>query len=156
MPVKLRMEARVTIKELDRRGVSRSAIARTLGVTEGAVRYHLARQAAGAVDGRARQQFRVAGWAEHIRYWVEQIGDGPLNLVQMHEWLAQEHGYDGSARSVQRYVRATFPRPKRRARRRVETPPGAQGQADWAVFSGILIAGGNGKLKWDCETPAWK
>ena len=73
MPVKLRMEARVTIKELDRRGVSRSAIARTLGVTEGAVRYHLARQAAGAVDGRARQQFRVAGWAEHIRYWTKPL-----------------------------------------------------------------------------------
>jgi len=141
MPVKLSTEARVTIKELDRRGVSRSAIARTLGVTEGAVRYHLARQAAGAVDGRSRQQFKVAGWAEHIRYWVEQIGDGPLNLVQMHEWLVREHGYDGSARSVQRYVRAEFPRPKRRARRRVETPPGAQGQADWAVFPRILIAG---------------
>ena len=141
MPAKLSTEARVTIKELDRRGVSRSAIARTLGVTEGAVRYHLGRQAAGAVDGRSLQQFKADGWAEHIRYWVEQIGDGSLNLVRMHEWLAQEHGYDGSARSVQRYVRAKFPRPKRRARRRVETPPGVQGQADWAVFPEILIAG---------------
>ncbi len=141
MPVKLSTEARVTIKELDRRGVSRSAIARTLGVTEGAVRYHLERQATGAVDGRSLQEFKAARWAEHINYWIEEIGDDPLNLVLMHEWLVQEKGYDGSARSVQRYVRAKFPRPKRRARRRVETPPGAQGQADWAVFPEILIAG---------------
>jgi len=54
MACKLNLEARMTVKELDRRGVSRSAIARTLQVTEGAVRYHLQQQAQGAVDGRAK------------------------------------------------------------------------------------------------------
>ena len=57
---KFGVEARVTIGELSRRGVSRCAIARTLGVTESAVRYHLFRQAAGAVDGRTRQTHRAA------------------------------------------------------------------------------------------------
>jgi hypothetical protein len=42
---------------------------------------------------------------------------------------------------VQRFVRARYPKPRLRVRRRVETPPGAQGQADWAEFLGIVIAG---------------
>ena len=53
MAGKLDLEARMTIKTLKERGTSASSIAQTLGVTEGAVRYHLRRQVAGAVDGRA-------------------------------------------------------------------------------------------------------
>lgn len=33
------------------------------------------------------------------------------------------------------------PSPPRRARRRVETPPGAQAQADWAEFPGVWVGG---------------
>jgi hypothetical protein len=43
---------------------------------------------------------------------------------------------------VQRYVRAAFPAPARRARRRVETSPGAQAQADWAEFGALPFADG--------------
>src|SRR5262245_54134790 len=57
-------------------------------------------------------------------------GQGPVNLATLHDWLIEEHGYAGSLRSVQRYYRAEFPRPERRARHRVETPPGAQAQVD--------------------------
>lgn len=59
----------------------------------------------------------------------------------MHDWLVCEHGYPGSLRSLQRYYRAHFPRPRIRARRRVETPPGAQAQADWGEFPRVLVAG---------------
>ena len=31
-----------------------------------------------------------------------------------------------------------------RARRRVETPPGAQAQADWATYPRVIVAGGRG------------
>jgi hypothetical protein len=44
-------------------------------------------------------------------------------------------------RSVQRYIKRQFAAPKRRARRHVETPPGAQAQADWAEFPEVMIAG---------------
>jgi IS30 family transposase len=37
-------------------------------------------------------------------------------------------------RSLQRYVRDRYAAPPCRARRRVETPPGAQAQADWAHY----------------------
>lgn len=42
---------------------------------------------------------------------------------------------------MQRYVRAHLPAPRLRARRRVETPPGAQSQLDWSTWPGIRIAG---------------
>lgn len=52
-----------------------------------------------------------------------------------------EHDYSGSLRSVQRFVRDAYPPPPRRARRRAETPPGAQAQADWAVIPRMIVGG---------------
>lgn len=143
MAPKLDLEARMTIKTLRERGSTALSIAGVLGVTEGAVRYHLRRQAAGARDGRARQVQVASRYDEAIVTWLEGRGpDAPVNLVALHAWLVEEHGYPGSARSVQRYFRARFPRPPRRARRRVETPPGAQGQVDWAEFRGVPFEDG--------------
>jgi len=138
---KLGLEARMTIQELAKRGVSGRAIARTLEVSEGTVRYHLHRMAEGATDGRAKQEFLAAGWHDRIADWLAQRQDGPLNLAALHGWLVTEAKYPGSLRSVQRYVAARFPKPRVRARRRVETPPGAQAQADWAEFRGVVVAG---------------
>jgi transposase len=132
----------MVIKVLKERGASASSIARTLSVTEGAVRYHLRRAAAGAVDGRAGKVHRAAPWHEAIRTWLAAQGNGPVNLAALHVWLSEEHGFKGSSRSVQRYVRVAFPRPARRARRRVETPPGAQAQADWAEFRSVPFVDG--------------
>jgi transposase len=142
MAGKLDQEARVAIKVLKERGTSASSIARTLGVTEGAVRYHLRRQAAQAVDGRSGKAHKAAGLHEAIATWLASRGDGRVNLADLHSWLVEEHGYLGSRRSVQRYVGAAFPRPAKRARRRVETPPGAQAQVDWAEFRGVPFVDG--------------
>lgn len=53
MACKLNLEARMTVKDLDRRGVSRSAIARTLQVTvsRDVIRYAV----------RGRQSLRTSG-----------------------------------------------------------------------------------------------
>ena len=40
---------------------------------------------------------------------------------------------------MQRYWSPTLPAPVIRARRRVETPPGAQAQVDWAEFPGMVL-----------------
>ena len=140
---KLGLEARMTIQELSRRGVSGRQIARTLEVTEGTVRYHRRRAAAGAVDGRSQQAFVASGWHDRIADWLAacEAAEEAVNLVVLHAWLTKEAGYPGSLRSLQRYVQARFPKPRLRARRRVETPPGAQAQADWAHFGGMLVAG---------------
>lgn len=142
MANKLDLEARMTIKALAERGQSNRAIARLLGVHENAVRYHRRRLASGATDGRARQAHLAADFDEAITVWLERLdGDGPLNLAALHDWLAAEHGFSGSLRSLQRYFRAHYPRPRIRARRRVETPPGAQAQADWGEFPKVMLAG---------------
>ena len=132
-------EARMTIKALSARGSTRSEIARLLGVTEGAVRYHAKRMASGVVDGRTRQRPKAEAVAAAIAHWRSQQRGGGVNLAALHGWLRREHGYDGSLRSVQRYWRRTFPAPAIRARRRVETPAGAQAQVDWAHFPAVIV-----------------
>lgn len=147
MTSKLDQEARMTIQTLSRRGQSNRAIARLLGVHENAVRYHLKRQAAGVPDGRARQRHCAADFDAAISVWLERLdADGPLNLAALHDWLVTEHGYPGSLRSLQRYFKAHYPQPKVRARRRIETPAGAQAQADWGEFPRVMLGGAERKL----------
>jgi len=140
--MKIDQEARMTIKHLAAKRLSNREIARLLGVAESSVRYHRNRLASGATDGRSEQRQLAEAWSEAIAHFIEAIGaDGPVNLAALHDYLVREHGYQGSLRSVQRYYRKHFPRPKRRARRRVETPPGAQAQVDWDEYSNLLVGG---------------
>jgi transposase len=125
--------------------MSNREIARLLEVSEGLVRYHRRRDREGATDGRARQAQAAAEVSDAIAEYVVALTRdgvvGPVNLADLHDWLVTEHAYAGSLRSVQRYYRRRYPKPKRRARRRVETPPGAQAQADWAEWPRIWIGG---------------
>jgi len=84
---RLDQEARMTIKTLSARGATSSEVARLLGVTEGAVRYHVARMSAAAGDGRTRQQQKAASRAEAIAHWREMQGNAPINLAALHDWL---------------------------------------------------------------------
>lgn len=121
--MKVDQEARVTMKVLSAKGHSGREIARMLGIDESTVRYHLQRIRTDAGDGRADQPQCADAVSEAIGIYLEHAGGGPLNVAALHDWLRAEHDYAGSLRSVQRYVRRHFPKPKRRARRRVETPP---------------------------------
>lgn len=136
---RLDVEGRTAMAVLLERGHSQSAVARLLGVSEGTVRYHRKRGTAGAVDGRSKQDLKAAAHAEAIAFWRDQQEDGRINLAALHDWLRREHGYDGSLKSVQRYWKRTFPAPAIRARRRIETPAGAQAQVDWAEFPGAVL-----------------
>lgn len=138
---RLKREEVMTIGVLADRGMSRRGIARQLGVAESSVRYQLLRRVERAVDGRSKQVFLAAPCADAIATWMARYGEDGLNLAELHAWLVAEHDYTGSARSVQRYVRAKFPAPRLRTRRRVETPPGAQSQIDWSTWPGIRVAG---------------
>jgi DNA replication protein DnaC/transposase len=136
---RLGIEGRTAMAALLERGHSQNAVARLLGVTEGTVRYHRKRRSAGAADGRSQQDLKAAAHAGAIAHWRDQQADGRVNLAALHDWLRREHGYDGSLKSVQRYWKRTFPAPAIRARRRVETPAGAQAQVDWAEFPGAVL-----------------
>jgi transposase len=142
MARRLKREEVMTIEVLHERGVAKRAIARQLGIDEKAVRYRLRRLAAGARDRRAEKAFAAEPWAEAIGHWRRQAEAGcGVNLQELYAWLVAEHGYTGSYKAIQRFVRARYPKPRLRVRRRLETPPGAQAQADWGTFSGLVIGG---------------
>jgi transposase len=144
MERRLRTEEVMAIEVLAERGVGKRAIARTLGVAESSVRYRLSRAASKAVDGRSRQPFAAAPWSEAIAVWMaehEAEGRG-RNLAALHGWLVAEHGFTPSLRSLQRFVDRHYPPPRLRARRRVETPPGAQGQVDWSTWPRVPLRSG--------------
>jgi predicted transcriptional regulator len=85
MAPKLSLEARMTIIELLRRGWSRMAIAESLGVTEGSVRYHERRRREGSSDGRVgRQQHRLAALAREVEAWLSaEAGRRELSLQKL-------------------------------------------------------------------------
>lgn len=138
---RLRKEEVMTISVLHERGCSNRSIARQLGIDEKAVRYRLAKRAGGGEDGRKNKPFRAAELACVIDAWMKSATDRGVNLQALHELLVSDYGYTGSYKSVQRYVRAHYPKPRIRTRRRVETPPGAQAQVDWGEFPCVRIRG---------------
>lgn len=146
MGSRLRREEIVTIEVLAAKGQNHCEIARTLAVTEGTVRYHLRRAAEGARDGRKERPYRAEAMAEVIRHWVAdhqaRQSKRPVNVQELWEHVVRCHGYRGSYRSVLRYMRAHYPRPKIRTYRRVETPPGAQTQTDWAEYPRVDVGEG--------------
>ncbi len=91
---RLGREGRTAVAVLLEQGHSQSAVARLLGVTEGAVRYHRKRRDARAIDGRSRQDFKASAFAEAIAHWRDQQSGGRVNLAGLHAWLRREHGGD--------------------------------------------------------------
>ena len=153
MAGQLTPEAIVALGVLKEKGQSNRQIARTLQVSEGTIRYHLSRQ--GQTDGRQNKPKKAEVVAQVIDLWLrDQQGrhdpDGPLtrpaNVKGLYEWLQSEHGYQGSYKSVLRFVRANYPRPRLRPFRRVETPPGAQAQVDWGELPDLDVGAGPQKL----------
>jgi transposase len=146
----LTREQIVTIQVLHQRGQPATQTARLLGVTEGTIRYHRRRARDGAADGR-RKPFQVEqhGLAEVVEQWwhaqAEALGDDrPPSIQLLHDYLREEYGYRGSYKSVRKFVRACFGRPRLRPFRRVETPPGAQTQSDWGEFRGVDLGDPDG------------
>lgn len=139
MPNKLTPEEVVTLKILKSKWQPSRKIAKTLGVTEGKVRYHLRRAAQGGRDGRKDRPFKAEQLAAVLEHFVadhenRHLGAGssrPINVRALYDFLSETYEYEGSYRSVLRFVRARFPRPRVRAFRRVETPAGAQAQVGW-------------------------
>lgn len=126
-------------KEMQERGTSVRQLARQLGVTEGALRYRLKKLDEGpSVDGRGRQSTALDDYTDAVEAIQEALEDGrltgesrPAQARQIYEMLVRDHAYPGSYQAVVRHLRRKHGKPKLRAFRRVETPPGVQAQHDW-------------------------
>ena len=118
MAPKLKPEEIVTLLVLKRKGQSNTRIAQALGVSEGTVRYHARR--ADLPDGRKGKPRKADALAQAIAHWISstqpagcaEAAQRPGNVHALHDWLRQEHGYQGSYKSVLRFVRAHYPRPR--------------------------------------------
>ncbi len=130
----------MTLKVLNAKGQANTQIAHTLGVTEGAIRYHLRKEPMS--NGNAKP-FKAEVYAEVIEHWMQSNRNGlrPPNVKDLYEHLVMEFAFDGSYKSVLRYVRSAYGKPPLRTYRRVETPPGAQTQIDWGEFRGVVVGG---------------
>jgi transposase len=60
--------------------------------------------------------------------------------------MIRERGYQGSLRSLRRYLTTARPRRKSAAVLRIETLPGEQGQVDWAHVGELVVPGGRRSL----------
>jgi len=124
---------------MNERGMSVRQLASQLGVTEGALRYRLKKLGEGpGEDGRARQPTALDGYEAAVHGIQVALEDGrltgegrPCQARMIYELLVRDHGYRGSYQAVVRHLRRKHGRPKVRALRRVETPPGVQAQHDW-------------------------
>ena len=140
----------MTIEVLQQRGQSQCQTARILGVSEGAVRYHLRRTRDGAADGRQKPaRIEQLGLVEAVDHWwqaqVNTLGQQrPPSVQLLHEFLGTEYGYDGSYKSVRKFVRARFGQPPIRPFRRVETPSRGQTQSDWGEFRQVDLGDPDG------------
>jgi transposase len=136
---KLGKEQVKVAKDMVGRRVSMRQLARQFGVTEGALRYRLRREAEGErPDGRQHKPSTVDGYEDAIGTVLHRLGDGrisggtrPAQVRVVYSQLVRDYGYPGSYRSVVRYLRRRYGVPPVRALRRVETPPGVQSQHDW-------------------------
>ena len=111
---KLGKDEIVTLQVLKGKGESNRAIARRLNVSEGAMRYHLMRQAAGAKDGRQKSCLIEELGLEQVvdHWWQLQCDmlpkDRSPNIQQLWYLLVEDHDYSGSYKSIRKYVRSKF------------------------------------------------
>lgn len=145
MSKRLSREEIVTMKVLIERNHTNAEIARLLGITEGAVRYRRKKIDDETPDGRQQKRTKLHGYEDVVRAWIRAHYGAelqePVNAVALFDFLRLEYGYQASYKSVLRYVRRNYPAKGGRPKRRVETPPGVQSQADWADLKGINIEG---------------
>ncbi len=130
--MKLSEEQVMVAKAMNDRGTSIRQLAKQLGVAESALRYRLKKREESRPDGRATQATALDEHEAAVVAIQERLGEGrPCQARQIYEALVRDYGYRGSYQAVVRHLRRRYGRPKIRALRRVETPPGVQAQHDW-------------------------
>jgi len=129
MARQLTPEEIVTLRVLKEKKQSNRQIAWTLQVSEGTVRYHLSRL--GKLDGRQNKPRKAEAVADAIDLWLRSqqapldaanLPVRPANVRGLFEWLQNEHHYQGSYKSVLRFIRAKYPKPRLRPFRRLGDP----------------------------------
>jgi transposase len=122
------------IRILSRRGLSIRAIARELGISRNTVRKYLRGEAIRPAEhrgpGRPRKLEPYEDW---IRRRVEAAAPIVLPATVLHREVTAM-GFDGTVRTVRRFMATLRPEPVIEPVVRFETAPGHQAQMDWGEY----------------------
>lgn len=122
------------IRILSRRGMSIRAIARELRVSRNTVRKYLRGEAVQPVEGRGPGRPRkLAPYEDWIKRRVEAATPIQLPATVLHREIAAM-GFEGTVRTVRRFVASLRPAPAIEPIVRFETAPGHQAQMDWGEY----------------------
>ena len=145
------VEERFMIKELYRKGVSISEIARQTNTDRKTIRAIIK----GPLVVTARPRRPKVQKLDPFRSYLEgRIGEGVLNGQKLYQELLAQ-GYTGKARQVRRFVQPFRAARQHQATVRFETAPGQQGQVDWGSFGLIEHQGRQHRLYGFVMTLGW-
>lgn len=120
-------------------GQSQRSIARTLGISRGAVARAIGSQQVARAEGEnsalpARRSRRslLDAFQETIQRWLDRYPD--ITAVRLMEEL-RGCGYEGGYTILRQHVQGLRGSPRAKLVERFETTPGAQAQMDWAVYT---------------------
>ena len=148
----LQVETRFMIKELYRKGISISEIARQTGRDRKTVRK--------AINGeliamrKPAQAARPRKLDAYTDYLQHRMSEGVYNARKLRREI-QEQGYTGGVTQVILYVQPFRPPRLERATMRFETEPGQQAQVDWGSFRYARPDGGEKSLYCFVMTLGW-
>jgi transposase len=139
------------IKELHRRGISISEIARLTGHDRKTVRRVVEQPLVPKPKERRR---RVRKIDPYVAYLEKRIKEGVLNANKLYQEVATQ-GYPGSCSQVRAFVQPFREVRESEATTRFETEPGEQAQVDWGYFGFIDHYGRRRRLYGFVMTLGW-
>lgn len=130
----LKKEAIVEIKILSRRGLSVRAIAKELGIARNTVRKYLRGEAVKKPRQRGPGRPRkLAPYEDWLRRRVESAMPYRIPATVLQREI-RAMGFDGTDRTVRRFVASLYPEAEPEPVVRYETAPGHQAQMDWGEY----------------------
>ena len=146
------MDKSLAIRQLRAAGYSERRIAKTLNVSRGAVRRHLASNRSNSTKAQtgsmvdqapklAVPQPLSASTCEPFRAQILEMLELGLSAKRIHQDLVQDHGFDGKYWSVYRFV-AKLQEKSELPFRRIEVEPGAELQVDFGTGARIKLTDG--------------
>ena len=129
----LTVEEHFVIKDLYRRGVSISEIARRTGHDRKTIRQRLT---APLLAERAPRAPRACKIDPYVPYLEQRLAEGVLNAHKLFSEIVTQ-GYPGGESQVKAFVQYRRPARQPEATVRFETAPGQQAQVDWGSFGTI-------------------
>ena len=133
----LTLEERFMIKEMYRKGVSISEIARQTGRDRKTIRQMVTAPLVAAPKPRKIPPRKID---PYVPYLESRISDGVLNARKLYGEIRVQ-GYPGGESQVREWVHPYRDQLEARATTRFETAPGQQGQVDWGHFGSLVHAG---------------